>query len=131
MLQSYSAVYCGDQQRSYHGTTVQLVQPNSNLVLCNNTDTIATLTSTPSPEIITTDVHDVHHEQTHDQQGSQSDENINSGVESFQNETSNSRAVQVQRMHQFSPESSPHKLRKVGPKCRRTVAVKNLSCIII
>ena len=129
MLQSYSAVYCGDQQRSYHGTTVQLVQPNCNLVL-HNIDTIATLPSTVSSEITTTHVHSVHHEQTHDQLGSPSDDNTNSSAENCQTETSNSRAVQVQCMRQFSPDSSPHKLGKVGPKRKRTVAVKNLSSLL-
>ena len=32
-------------------------------------------------------------------------------------------------MHQFSLECSPHKLRKVVPKCRQTVAVNNLSSL--
>ena len=29
LLQSYVVVYCGDQQWSYHSTTMQLVQHNS------------------------------------------------------------------------------------------------------
>ena len=36
LQQSYSAVYCGNQQRSYHETTVQIVQPSSLLEIHQN-----------------------------------------------------------------------------------------------
>lgn len=40
MLQSHAAVYCGDQSRSYHRTTIQLVQPNPDIVF-NEDETMA------------------------------------------------------------------------------------------
>ena len=37
MLQSHASVYCGDQYRSFHGTTMQVIQPNPQMKLSSRT----------------------------------------------------------------------------------------------
>ena len=113
MLQSYSAVYCGDQQWSYHGTTLQLVQPGAPLILTSSnefqseleTATTATGTdvemTTPPPQSPPISIQ-----------------------ESNPAFTTNKLIRQQQR--QMSPENSPHKHGKNGPKRQRTVSVNSL-----
>ena len=40
ILKSYSAVYCGAQNRSYHGTTIQFVQPDPSILYPRQTSRI-------------------------------------------------------------------------------------------
>ena len=103
MLQSYAAVYCGDQQRSYHGTTLQLVQPNP---------TSLVLSSTPVAQCSL----------------EQADTDNSTVPQPSPPETPPStRKLIRQQQRQTSPDSSPHKLGKIGPKHQRTVEVKNLT----
>jgi len=52
LLQSYSAVYCRNQQQRYHGTTVQIVQPNPFLETYHD-ESMCTTTSTVPPVTFT------------------------------------------------------------------------------
>ena len=110
MLQSYAAVYCGNQQRSYHGTTVQLVQPSHKILICDNYETTTSVSATviPQAEI---PVHEADTPSSHLQSG---------------NPLPRHHAIS-KRTLQCSPDRSPHKVGKTGPKRKRTVAVKNLT----
>ena len=173
-LQSYSAVYCGDQQRSYHGTTVQLVQPNPNLELSQLISTpnpyrvsptsssipnptpnftpnpTPNFTPIPSPNRTPTpisfdipatsisqdlDVNVTVQLQAHTAVVSttanttiNSCTTVNRGIQPVATESPPPKSIFQQRRRNrlTSPSSSPHKLGKVGPKRRRTVAVQKL-----
>ena len=86
MLQSYATVYCGDQSRSYHGTTIQLVQPSPAIVYC----------PVPAPCVV------------YPGTMSQASEPELETREAISSTPSDRRST--------SPGNSPHKLGKVGPK---------------
>jgi hypothetical protein len=102
ILQTHAAVYSGQQQRSYHGTTVQLVQPNKSFQL-----TPSTISSSPKilGDISTSDTI---------QASSYSDKNSSS-------------ALYREHPRSNSPSNSPHKLGKDGPKRRRTMPAQKLN----
>ena len=142
MLQSYSAVYCGDQQRSFHGTTVQLVQPNPNSTFNSqhiSINDISDHTAAEPPTMEDGYTNDVSTQPLHMANSNNLPCAITDStsvnlpiVSTTTHQTSNqrfpSKSTRVQkRQDRVSPTNSPHKLGKVGPKRQRTVAVKNLS----
>lgn len=96
MLQSYAAVYCGNQNRSYHGTSEHLIQPDATI-------TYPSMNISSSPQIIdytTTD-----------------NSLLNDNTTELQSSSQRHR-------RSTSPGSSPHKLDKSGPKRMRTITKK-------
>ena len=129
MLQSYAAVYCGNQQRSYHGTTIQLVQPDTRLHIQaiggseNNNPTCSSISDCTS----FSSTLDVNPEELLQSSlllnpiGDQSIVNV-TAVPHDDSDSSSIASIQIPhniaqlRQRQHSPDSSPHKLGKVGPK---------------
>ena len=99
MLQSHSAVYCGDQGRSYHGTTIQIVQPNPMLQL-----------NPPANEATCTNL-------------DPTSQTLNIEIQPIQNEARDVQQLRQKRDISDSPANSPHKLGKVGPVRRRTMEI--------
>ena len=110
IILSYSAVYCGNQQRSYHGTTVQIVQPNSLLEIYHGNRMCTTTSILPPATFSEQDQHIV----------LQSTDTI-----------STSNAVPKRAFEQSPGSSSPHKVGKIGSKRPRTVAVRQLTSSLV
>lgn len=107
MLQSHAHVYCGDQQHSYHGTTVQLVQPNPGIAVHHNCESEA-CTST----VIVPSVNDI---QQSDIFTVPDDANEVSNPSQCTSPLAHHHAISKCAL-QYSPDRSPHKVGKTGPK---------------
>ena len=110
MLQSHSAVYSGSKERSYHGITVQLVQPNPQLSFTTSSSSLQTNSLIPSSSQVT--CISTHAESSsHDITSTVGDNETHHVVQPTS-------PVQPQRRyHSYSPSNSPHKLWvKMGPR---------------
>ena len=137
MLKSQAAVYCGDQYRSYHGTTIQIAQPLPELSLATpitlgpQETTTAPLNRHPVTDITmsvlsnkqTTMVVENSQEKTTPatQQQQTTAAHTGSAMHTW---------LSTKRKPSSSPANSPHKLGKQGPKRRKTVAVRSLANIL-
>ena len=98
VLKSYSAVYCGGQNRSYHKTIIQLVQPDSSILY-------------PNQPFIST------------QERANMVTELAGGAAAMPLPLDNI----LTRRRSSSPENFPHKLGKQCPKRMRTLAARNLT----
>ena len=141
VLKSQAAVYCGDQYRSYHGTTIQIAQPLPDLCLATppildpKETTIAPLNQHPVTDI-TMSVLNNRQATTAGENSQEKSTNVRRQQQPIAMHTSSGIHVHVhtrlstKRKPSSSPTNSPHKLGKKGPKRRRTVAVRNLANIL-
>jgi len=117
MLQSYSAVYCGDQQWSYFRTTLQLVQPNPNsLVLLSNSFAQHSLEWRQAREPADTNFNLSSPQLQPPGQAAMNNSRVPQLIPA--KSSLPTRKLICQRQRQLLPDNSPHKLGKIGPKCQ-------------
>ena len=110
LRQSNAAVYCGDQTRSYHATTIQLVQPDP-----HNKVNLSPEQSPIEARSIGECTRDMTTSELHTHEVS-----TDAPTRSYHHHSSMKRALAN------SPSNSPHKLGKVGPKRQRTLVPRSL-----
>ena len=108
-LQSHAAVYSGDQSRSYHGTTIQAVQPIPSLKAHSSSTTVTDQQLNATPDTCS----------------SMASSSTATLATTLQTSYSSQPAPEGsgKRHISSSPASSPHKHGKIGPKKRRTMQV--------
>ncbi len=143
-LQSHAAVYCGDQSRSYHATTAQVVQPVPSLTCKGEkagTGTAHGPTHGPTTEHVPmlTAAHDPTHGPTHEHVplltgtgtahdgptavASQHVPLVTGTGTTHGTPHGTLKTPLHKRLSSKSPSNSPHKHGKVGPKRRRTMEI--------
>jgi hypothetical protein len=124
MLQTHAAVY-HNKERSYHGTTVQVVQPNAQCIIDHSL--INTQTCPQSSSSICAYSHDSTTCITTTQGSITVNEPTQHATRQQPVAIPPITTLVRRRSRTHSPSSSPHKNGKDGPKKRRTVAVKDLT----
>ena len=113
MLQSYSAIYCRDQQRSFHGTTVQLVQLDPNSIFNSQGNSLSTDTIIEYSMMVSGESSESHIVNINILPPNSNTKNTNTDLQVLY--PIQCVTTKPQHLDRLSPSNSPHKSGKTHP----------------